>query len=521
MLRTGLILLLLSAGCFGSVAQIRGVDSLYKPEFMLFHTTLERSGFIDYFAGKPDYLSMIAAIDPETNERELGLYRNWIDEVVASIQEKKYEKLKPEKKIDRVQKMVSGAFLLEFKSDAHFKDLFTHGRYNYFTAAAVYGFVLDRLGIAYQIIETPSLLYLLTYPGEENIRLETGQPGFQFYMFDHGTRESFVDFMHQNGIIDDRTHGSSSPRELFTRYYFADYPLGIREIIGMMYLNSAVEMMIRERPHDSYAQLEKAFILYPSYKSQYLLIAQLDGHLQDMDYRNPIHLGYLIKASKLIGYGVKPELIRSFLRDIIQTILIEEEDREGFDYIYDYLQKYLTNEDYREFLTFHTLYQSGRMEFEEGMYARALDYLEPAHELRPEDAQTRNLLVRSLGGYSILVSAPMILDKIEHYDSSYTSILEEEIYLMVKLQTCLLLFGEAYQLMNSERGDRYMHEFEELKDAYPEVEVDQIDIGRSYSSAAIYYYRQGQVRRSRQIIEKGLSYAPGNIELKLKLAAFE
>ena len=63
--------------------------------------------------------------------------------------------------------------------------------------------------------------------------------------------------------------------------------------------------------------------------------------------------------------------------------------------------------------------------------------------------------------------------------------------------------------------------FEEISDQYPDLYLDYLTVGRSYSSAAIYYYRQGQVRKSREVLETGLKYAPHNIELKLKLKSFE
>ena len=63
--------------------------------------------------------------------------------------------------------------------------------------------------------------------------------------------------------------------------------------------------------------------------------------------------------------------------------------------------------------------------------------------------------------------------------------------------------------------------FEELMDRHPGTGADQIQIGRSYSSTAIYYYRKGQISRSKEIVQRGLRYAPDNLELKLKLEAFE
>ena len=117
-------------------------------------------------------------------------------------------------------------------------------------------------------------------------------------------------------------------------------------------------------------------------------------------------------------------------------------------------------------------------------------------------------------------SPRLILDKILHYDSVFTGVTDEGIYLMVKMQTYLELFGQAFQLQDRETGEKYRLLFENLMDENPDAGVDQYLIGRSYSSAAIFYYRRGRISKSEQLVRKGLEYAPDNIDLKLKIATF-
>jgi hypothetical protein len=504
-----------------ALGQFQGIDTLFNTSELIFFSNPERNSFRDYLDGNPDYLALIAHVNPDTDSRELGLYRERVNEIIEDIRSNKFDQLNEVKKIDRIEKYVSNALLVNYKNEAAFDDLFILGDFNYFTAAAIYSFILDRLGIPFEIYELPTHVYLLAYPETERIIFETTRPGYQFFMFDHETRTNFVKFIHEQGVIDNITYQNNSTRDLFQQYYFADYGLSIREMIGMLYLNSAVEYLIVEQTQNSYSQLEKAFICYPSYKSQYMLLAQLNRYLINMDYRNLMDLGYLIKASRLINYGISRELMDGFLFDIVEKILVQEEDTEGFKYIYEYLQKYIQDRELIDNFTFYYLYESGRLEFNNTRYSKALDFLEPAHKLRPEDEHTQDLLTRSLGGYSILVSPARVLEKIQLYDTAFSAISDEGIYLMVKLQTYLSLFGEAFQLQDGKDGELYMAEFENLMGTNPEIESDNTLIGKSYSSAAIYYYRQGQLIKSRQVIEKGLIYAPDNIELKLKLASFK
>jgi hypothetical protein len=518
--RSALLCIIFLLGWETGGAQIPGTDSIFKAGELIYFSSLEKSAFNDFLEGKPDYLSMISAINPQTDEREVALYRDWVDEIIGYIREKKFDGLSEEKKIERIKKYVSKALLLNYENSADFDDLFRFGDFNYYTAAAVYSFLLDQLGIPYKIFEEPTQIYLVAYPASQGIRIETTKPGHQYFMFDHETRVNFVEYMRKVGVIDDYAYRNTSIRNLFEQYYFAGYGLSIREMIGMLYINSAIEMMLLDQTKEAYAQLEKAFILHPSYKSQYLLLLELNRYLVTMDYRDPLSLGYLIKASRLVGYGIEREIIENYLKDIVNTVLVKEEDREGFMFIYEYLTEYLRDEELKNDFSFLYLYESGRMEFNDTRYGKAMDYLELAHALKPGDEQTQDLLARSLGGYSLAVSPGIVMEKIRLYDTIFPEITKEGIYMVVKTQTCLSLFGEAFQLKDRKSGESYMKEFERLMDANPETEIDHLLIGRSYSSAAIFYYREGQVSKSRQVIEKGLKYAPDNIELKLKLKAF-
>jgi hypothetical protein len=520
MLRKSFCIAWLLLGSITLMAQFDNVDTHFRADRLLFFSPLEKKSMVNFMHGDPDYLAMIAAVNPGTSERELELYRDWIDEIISEIRSSKFEKLGNENRIARIRKYVSRSLLLNYNSNANFDNLFRDGDYNYFTAASLYAFILDQLGIPYEIREKPTNIYLVAYPGTDRISIETTKPGFQFIVFDFDTRENFINFIHGQGVIDDKTYNNGNRKDLFQQYYFADYGLGIREMIGMLYFNSAVDLTEKGRQDDAYAQMEKAFILYPCYKTQFMLLANLNNFIRNMDFHNLAQLGYLIKASRLTGHGVDRKLLLGNLNAIVDKMLVRDEDPEGFKFIYDYLMEYLEDEDLKKDFRYRYLYQSGRMEFLNARYAKALEYLEPAYLIHPEDEATQDILARSFGGYALMNSPRLILDKIQHYDSVFTGVTDEGVYLMAKMQTYLELFGQAFQLQDRETGEKYRLLFENLMDENPDAGMDQYLIGRSYSSAAIFYYRRGQISKSEQLVRKGLEYAPDNIDLKLKMATF-
>jgi len=504
-----------------SHAQIQGTDTLFRPSDLFYFSNLERESFSHFFDDKPDYFKMIIAVNATSIENDLQVYQDWIGEIVQEIKQNKFDRLSKAKKINLIKKSVSKTLLISYEHPSGFTDMFRAGEYNYYTAASMYAIFLDQLEIPYEIREVSNSVLLMAYPYSERLPIQIEGPGSMFFAFAHDTRTNFIEFLRESKVIDNATFSTTPSRMLFERYYFADYGLTIREMIGMLYLNSAIDYMNRSEPANAYKQFEKAFILYPSSKTQYLLLAHLNSFLTAMDYHDLRDLGYLIKAGRLIGFGVDQDRVAAYLQDIVQEVLVKEQDLKGMQYIYDYLQKYLADEALKKDFSFWFYYETGKFHFNDEQYLNALTSFETAYSFKPDEKNNQNYLTRALGGYSINTNPGMILEKIDHYDTAYLEILDNEIYLTIKQHTCLEFFGEAFQLKDSMNGERYMAMFEEMVDQHPEITFNFLAVGRSYSSAAIYYYRKGEIQKSRELLEKGLKYAPQNLELKLKLKSFE
>ena len=505
----------------GSLAQIQGTDTLFRPSDLVYFSTLESESFSQYFDGKPDYFNMIVAVNAKSAENELEIYQDWIGSIIQEIRHNKFDRFSEEKKITRIMSSVSSALLISFEHLASFSELFSQGNYNYFTAASVYALILDQLDIPYEIHEVSTGISILTYPDDAQVTIEIDGPGSPFFRFAYDIRSNFVEFLLESNAIDEATFAMVNSRSLFERFYYASYGLSIREMIGMIYLNSAIDYLNKSEAANAYAQFEKAFILFPCYKIQYLLMVQLNSFLTAMDYHNLRDLEYLIKASRLVGFGVDRETIASYLQDIVRQVLTGEQNPDGMQYIFDYLQKYLVDEAIKKDFSFRFHYETGRLHFNDEQYSKALASSEIAYSLKPDDEYNQNLLVRSLSGYAINSTPGMVLEKINHYDTAYTGFAGNKIYLTIKQQVCLDFFGEAFQLQDVKNGEHYMGIFEEIADQHPGISIDNLGVGRSYSSAAIFYYRQGLIRKSREVLERGLKYDPNNFELKLKLKSFE
>jgi tetratricopeptide (TPR) repeat protein len=505
----------------GLHSQIPGTDSLFSPNDLFYFSHLEQKSFAGYFEGNPDYLSLISSVNPYTKERDVEIYRDWIADLTGIIRDKRFDQWSETKKIRHIRNYINRSLLLTYDHRASFDDLFRSGVYNHYIAAAIYAFIFEQLGIPYEIYETTSNINLLIYPENRRISLETSSKGSLFFMFDHQTRESYVEYLNEIGVINDIEFNNTSNRNLFEQYYFADYKLSIRELIGLQYLNSAISYLEDQQLPEVYSQLEKAFILNPSYKSQYLLLKQLGLFLELMDYHNTDDLAYLVKASRLIGFGINPALIKYYFSDMVNTVLFEENDTRAFDIIHEYITTSISDTSLTKEFEFLTNYHYGRLYQDDARFEEALESYEDAFMIYPDNEDNQNMLVQALAGYASVVSPAIILERIEYYDTAFTEIESEDVYTIVRADTYLEIFGQCFQLSDVDNGEKYMALFERFADKYPYTINDKRQIGRSYSSASIYYYRKGMITRSKEILKKGLVYAPDNMELKLKLAAFE
>jgi hypothetical protein len=77
----------------------------------------------------------------------------------------------------------------------------------------------------------------------------------------------------------------------------------------------------------------------------------------------------------------------------------------------------------------------------------------------------------------------------------------------------VIAYGTAYDLGKATEGEIYKNLFEGLMAKFPDLAIDNDLLGRSYSMAAVYYFRKGITSRAKSIIDKGLTYAPNNREL--------
>lgn len=518
-----LLCLILAACQPGSRAQ-EPADSaviLFHVEDLYYHSAFEYQVFDELEDGNRDYLALITCINPGTTEQEMAAYRRWIAKIAASIGSDRFERSSEEKKIEAISSYLSANIFMQYDQMSTFDDLYRTGRYNYISSACLYAFIMDELKIPYIIRESSSHLYLLAWPLSQKIIVETTIPEYRHFMFDYNARVDFVKYLRNINVIDEVTWRVKSTRELFEKYFYPQKDFTVKELSGLQYMYRAMEDIDNRALKSAYLNLKKAYYLYPSYKVQYLLLAGYYSFMDSADYTNTEGQVFLGEGPRLIPTGFNFGYYLQRFGVITDIYLFDREDISEYDRLYRFLAERINDQHLRDELSFLYYYETGRYYHNSGKFELALDNIEKAWDIRPADKDLQILFVSTLAGYAVTTGSSELIPRLEFYDEEYKIEERNDIFVMVKMHTYLQYAGESFQLQDVAAGESYMSKFEALYQDNPDIGINQDLVGRSYSSAAVYYFRKGSSDRSKQMIMKGLQYAPDNVELQLKMESFK
>ena len=483
-----------------------------------FHSNLEYKVFDEFEDGQVDFLNMILAANPENDEDALAQYREWIGVIAGKISGGLlFDRISEERKIAAVQEYLRGNLLLTYHQDSRFENLVYSGTYNYITAPCLYALVLNALNIPFAVKESADYIYLIAFPKTGRFVIETAIPEFRYRLFDQLTRASFVNYLHDRGVIDDFTFRSRTTKELFVKYFFPREDLTLPGLAALQYMAQAMEDIQKGKGDQAFFNLQKAYYLHPSYKVQFLLLAQLNSFVGDLDLKTVTGLSYLAASARYVTIGFRPDFFLKRFVDIRSLYPTEEEQFDQFEKAYHFLMDRVDNPYLKKNMTFLYHYDMAIQLDQAGHYEDALDNLERAFDYREMNEEMEDLFIKVLADYAMNNSVADLIPRLEFYDREYSITRHRDVYLLIEQNAILKYFGESFRVGDARAGEQYRAEFEQLYAEHPDTGIDHDLMARSYAAAADFYLHKGDASRSEQVLRKGLELAPGNKQLLRKL----
>ncbi len=492
-------------------------DSLVRWREIEFASDFERSAFSAYFKeNKKDALTLFLATSNNAS-RDLPRFRERMSLCIQELKASENINKRNDKKIKFIYQTIHSRFFKKYETENRFHEIIENGNYNCVTATALFALFFEELGIPYSIKEEPTHVYLVAYPGAENIMIETTTPAFGFLAFDSNFKTNFVNNLKDQKIIGISEITNSSTDALFNKYYFSNVDITLEELIGIHYANDGLFKRDHQDMKGAYEQIKKALLFYPGQRNEFLLLSFSVWQLQEE--KLPLNKAAFIgRLDRFIRLGITSEMIQGEFGNLTQDILLKRNEKDLYKKCYDVLVDNLTNSEIKEEIDFIFYHESGRFYYNQGNYFMARENFARALERQPNNVDLGGVFVSSIGqSFRNERNNRIILDSLESYRKKHKILDQNHNFQSMLALTYVVEFGQSFSEGNSSRGEEYQRKFEKIYDENKNITLINPDmVGRSYSEACVYFFKKGQKTKARQLLEQGLKLVPEDYQLKVR-----
>jgi len=213
--------------------------------FLVFSVCSHGQSSLDNPLKKDEFLTLYKSVDDDNNIdfstqhlNELILFLDQLGEKIESKSKKKSLKI--------IFKEIHKKYFIQYKDNPSFDKIFSAGIYNCLTASALYSLVFDYLEISYQIREKPSHVYVVAYPQDLKVIVESTLPAEGLYQLKDKDLKKVREELYKNKIISEEESKSINDDELWEAYVLADKEINLQNLIGLHYFNLGIASIINE-----------------------------------------------------------------------------------------------------------------------------------------------------------------------------------------------------------------------------------------------------------------------------------
>jgi tetratricopeptide (TPR) repeat protein len=493
-------------------------QELVKFDELTFSSEYEKQALTAYFADKQsDYFKLFIAGGTALNENAIQQASEKFHKHLAQLKEKATNKRR-EKNIKLIYDDIHDAFFKKYEEQNKFEDIFINGHYNCVSATALYAMVFDYLNIPYTIKESPRHVYLLAYPTEEKIIIETTDPSQGSTVITPQFKLIFVTGLKNRKMISEQEFKNSSINELFDRHYFLnDHDITMRQLVGIQYSNEGIYYYQAKQHLNALHAFEKSYLFYPTEQSSLGMMETAHVLFKENSAKDLKHAIALGKLSKFQNHGITPEMIEGEYARVITDLLFDKGDAEKLSQYHAELLNSLANISLENNIQFLYHYEMARWLFNDRKLSESLDNLRECLKLRPNHSETERLLLASVSESVRNQPNSELVKGLEKYAAEFPVLLKNNNFKEMLGTTYLLEMRRLFDDNKPTDAEKMKITFENFHGANNSIVFNNYILGQAYSSAAVYYFRKGNSAKAKSILNKGLQISPDNYELTSRM----
>jgi tetratricopeptide (TPR) repeat protein len=490
-------------------------DKLVTLGDLTFTSAFEKEMFHQHFKDqKSDGFKMFIASGQALNETGILQAAQRFDQYVSTLAAQKISSKKNDKKIKLIYDDVHSAFLKKYELENRFEDIFINGYYNCVSASALYALVFEKLDIPYIIKEKPTHVYLIAYPGQERIIVETTTPAGGFFTINQQFKQSYVRILKDQKLITAQEYSTGNINELFDRFYFGeDHDISLTQLVGIQYSNDGIYHLQSKNNLQAFHQFEKSYMFYPSERVSYMMLTALHEVFKGRQSKDSIHAATLAKLARFTSYGITSEMIRGEYSNVVQDLLFNKPEKEKLEKYHQVLISSINDKTLKEDLDFFYHFENGRALYNQARYKEALPYFESCLKIRQGNQETMRIFISCVSESVKNKQNSEGIKSMEEYARKHPTLLENNVFNEMLGTAYLMEMRVSFISQIPSQGEKFKTTFEQFKSAHSEVMFNPYLVGEAYSSAAVYYFKKGNTTKAKSVLNKGLEISPNNYEL--------
>ncbi|HKG06485.1 MAG TPA: hypothetical protein VKB19_08505 [Pedobacter sp.] len=473
-----------------------------QEKFIKYHNDSEKAAISALGDYKASFKLALLANMPETDAQ---VYVDKVDAFITGLNWANEASGKPEKKLKPVFNQIHAHFLKKYEHTASFDQIFSSGTYQCVNASILYAYILESLKIPYQIKEMPTHVYVVAYPDQFNIMIETTDPTKGYYVPTEKGKETYIKDLIKSKYLEQAYVDKTGVDKAFNEFFYGKSNISFKEAVGLLYYNKFVSHAEKQEFADAYSDIYKANVLYPAKKHEFQRVAMLAELIRNFKFEQ-MHeweaLTMLVNSETSVESN---DYLKFKFFDAMTSNLFRSSLKAKNDSVYNFIYANLKDASLKRDIEDQYLQETARFLYLAGKLDEARDYAEQGVIKNPKNPLMSSMLIDCIlrKGMSSTGSVQN-LKNLDAWSSKYdfikTNVKVRSFYLYNYAFLSATSF-EKEQLANGEKYYKLM--VTELNSFNDHQDKNQTLMGMSFSGAVLYYFTKNQKQKVADAIAEG------------------
>lgn len=502
-----------------AVAMVVDSDDVMASDTLLYRSPYE-ARILNSEEAEADFLALFLAVNSDS--ASYLKYSSSLAHFLSSLDPKVEIAKGGKRKAKVIFKEVHDYFFRQYQENVLFERIFDVGTYNCLTASMLYSLVLDRYGIPFEVKEKPTHVYLVAYPGSDNILFETTSPK-GFFVLDEKAKREYVAGLVAMKLTTQEYVNSIGAANAFNEFYYSNQNISLRQLAGLQYFNLAVESYESGDKDDAIMNAMKATLLYPCTKNMFLKMSLIREVLANSDYESLTHIAYLAEFANSSQDTQDKKYVLGVFGDMLNTKLIKKSNESFVSRAYGVLNDRIKDKELRNEVTYNYELSMTNWYSMKGDMDSALVYAERVYVQNPNDVRIHDLVARSLALKTEKWKGDTkAIETLHTYEQKFPFLSNNNLFRTIVVYQYA---ARAYSLFTQNAGIEGNECLQRVEKTIDELGgcpmmMEQL-IAFAYAEAGAFHFRQRQYARAKEILRRGLEIVPDHGELKERLKIVE